>query len=201
MNAYATQDAGLKTLEIAHAYLREAAAAVPADAWDNATPCDQWTVRQVLNHARLDQQAYGYALTGEDAPETDAFRPADTLTTDHAARLGHVLTRVHAAYAGLPAGTADVSTPLGPLPAGVAASAAALDAGVHAWDIAVATGQDHPLGEELAEGLWVAAERLADTLRDAYRVFAPARTVDPAEGRAAQLLGFLGRDPHWVRPA
>ncbi|WP_345518778.1 maleylpyruvate isomerase N-terminal domain-containing protein [Streptomyces yanii] len=62
---------GLKVLERAHTYLRAAVAGVPAGWWDAATPCDRWTVRQVLNHARLDQQAYAAAITGEGGPQSD----------------------------------------------------------------------------------------------------------------------------------
>ncbi|XES01155.1 hypothetical protein HEP87_62365 [Streptomyces sp. S1D4-11] len=88
--------------------------------------------------------------------------------------------------------------PLGPLPFPLAAAAAAMDAAVHAWDIAVATGQDAPLEEELAEGIRFAADRLADHLRDSYGVFAAAREVPATAYRAEALLAFLGRDPHWT---
>jgi hypothetical protein len=40
--------------------------------------------------------------------------------------------------------------PVPQLPAQLAAAACALDAAVHAWDIAVATGQPSPLTAELA---------------------------------------------------
>ncbi|MFC7262876.1 hypothetical protein [Streptomyces lutosisoli] len=94
-----------------------------------------------------------------------------------------------------------MATPLGPLPLRLAAAAGAMDAAVHAWDIAVATGQDAPLDEELAEGIWAAAERLADHLRDSFGVFAAAREVPEGQSRAEALLAFLGRDPHWVPAA
>jgi uncharacterized protein (TIGR03086 family) len=174
------------------------AAAVPERAWGAPTPCSEWTVRQVLNHARLDQQAYGAAITGADRPDSDPFRPADVLDSDAQTALEKVLRGVADAYAQLPAGSPAVATPLGPLPFPLAAAAAAMDAAVHAWDIAVATGQDAPLEEELAEGIRLAADRLADHLRDAYGVFAAARAVPATAGRAEALLAFLGRDPHWT---
>lgn len=72
-----------------------------------------------------------------------------------------------------------------------------MDAAVHAWDIAAATGQNRPLGTDLAEGIWPTADRLVDQLRDSYRVFAPAREAKDEYDRAETLLAFLGRDPHW----
>ncbi|MEU7058080.1 TIGR03086 family metal-binding protein [Streptomyces sp. NPDC046197] len=183
----------------AHDHLREVVAAVPEQAWGAPTPCSEWTVRQVLNHARVDQHVYELALTG-GRPGSDPFRPADALDGDPVGELDKVLRAVADAYAQLPAGIDQVATPLGPLPLPLAAAAAAMDAAVHAWDIAVATGQDRALGNQLAEGIWPAAERLVDHLRDSYGVFAAARAVPDGCGRAEALLAFLGRDPHWTPP-
>jgi uncharacterized protein (TIGR03086 family) len=191
---------GVEVLTRSHAYLAEVVTAVPREAWGAPTPCSEWTVRQVLNHARIDQQGYALAITG-GRPDSDPFDPADALDGDPVAELDKVLRAVADAYAGLPGDAGEVPTPLGPLPLPLAAAAAAMDAAVHAWDIAVATGQDRPLGAELADGIWPAAERLVDTLRDAYRVFAPAREVPDDHDRAEALLAFLGRDPHWTPAA
>ncbi|MFD5762798.1 TIGR03086 family metal-binding protein, partial [Streptomyces sp. NPDC127044] len=167
--------AGFELLTRAHTYLSEVAAAVPERAWGSPTPCSEWTVRQVLNHARLDQQAYGAAITGTGWPDSDPFRPADALDADAQAALEKALRGVADAYAQLSADSPEVATPLGPLPFPLAAAAAAMDAAVHAWDIAVATGQDAPLEEELAEGIWLEADRLAEQERDASGGFAAAR--------------------------
>ncbi|MFF3446003.1 TIGR03086 family metal-binding protein [Streptomyces sp. NPDC002667] len=189
---------GIELLRLSHDRLRAVVAGVPENAWSAPTPCGEWTAAQVLNHARLDQQAYGAAVTGTGWPESDAFHPDAALEAGVTAELDKVLAQVADVYAGLPADAAEVATPLGPLPFGVAAAAAAMDAGVHAWDIAVATGQASPLDDELAGGIRLAADRLADHLRDAFGVFAPAREVPPGAGRAEALLAFLGRDPHWT---
>ncbi|MEV0475188.1 TIGR03086 family metal-binding protein [Streptomyces prunicolor] len=188
---------GIEVLTRSHDYLREVVAAVPETAWAAPTPCTEWTVRQVLNHARIDQQAYGLVLTG-DRPGSDPFHPADTLDGDPVAELDKVLRAVADGYAHLPADADQVPTPLGPLPLPIAAVTAAMDAAVHTWDIAAATGQNRPLGVDLAEGIWPAADRLVDQLRDSYRVFAPALEVTDEYDRAEALLAFLGRDPHWT---
>ncbi|MFE2415914.1 TIGR03086 family metal-binding protein [Streptomyces hokutonensis] len=191
---------GIEVLTRSHDYLREVIAAVPGSTWSAPTPCTEWTVRQVLNHARIDQQAYGLVLTG-DRPDSDPFHPADALDGDPVAELDQVLRAVAEGYAALPADADRVPTPLGPMPLPIAAATAAMDAAVHAWDIAVATGQNRPLAADLAEGIWPAADRLVDQLRDAYRVFAPALEVTAEYDRAETLLAFLGRDPHWTPAA
>lgn len=135
---------GIELLTLSHDRLRAVVAGVPRSAWSAPTPCGEWTVAQVLNHARLDQQAYGAAVTGTGWPEGDAFHPQDALEADVTAALDKVLVGVADVYAGLSPDAEEVATPLGPLPFRVAAAAAAMDAGVHAWDIAVATGQASP---------------------------------------------------------
>ncbi|MGW7611175.1 TIGR03086 family metal-binding protein [Streptomyces sp. NPDC054766] len=189
---------GIELLTRAHDRLRDVVAGVPEGAWGAPTPCGEWTVRQVLNHARLDQQAYGAAITGAGWPDADPFHPVDGLEGDATAALDKALADVADVYAGLPADAEEVATPLGPLPFPVAAAAAAMDAGVHAWDIAAATGQASPLDDDLAEGISLAADRLADHLRASFGVFAAAREVPEGAGRAEALLAFLGRDPHWA---
>ncbi|MET9897068.1 TIGR03086 family metal-binding protein [Streptomyces sp. NPDC006446] len=189
---------GIELLTRAHARLRDVVAGVPEGAWGAPTPCAEWTARQVLNHARLDQQAYGAAITGGGWPDGDPFHPVDGLDADAAAALDKVLADVADIYGGLSVGAEEVATPLGPLPFRVAAAAGAMDAAVHAWDIAVATGQESPLDDDLAAGIGLAADRLADHLRNAFGVFAAAREVPAGAGRAEALLAFLGRDPQWT---
>ncbi|WP_405988954.1 TIGR03086 family metal-binding protein [Streptomyces sp. NBC_00986] len=191
---------GIEVLTRSHDYLRAVVAAVPEAAWAAPTPCSEWTVRQVLNHARIDQQAFGLVLTG-DQPDSDPFHPADALDGDPAAELDKVLRMVADAYAHLPADAEQVPSPLGPMPLPLAAATAAMDAAVHAWDIAAATGQNRSLSTDLAEGIWPAADQLADQLRDSYQVFAPALEVTAEYDRAETLLAFLGRDPHWTPAA
>ena len=55
--------------------------------------------------------------------------------------------------------------PQGALPAATAAAACALDAAVHAWDIAVALGQPGALPDGLAARLLPAARSIVEPLR------------------------------------
>jgi len=85
--------------------------------------------------------------------------------------------------------------PLGPLPGATGIGAAALDAAVHAWDIAVATGQPAPLTADLAAALFPAAQVSADPLRGF--AFAAPLATRPDDVATARLLRYLGRDPRW----
>jgi len=82
------------------------------------------------------------------------------------------------------------------VPAPIAAGACALDAAVHAWDIAVALGRPGFLPAELAGQLLPAARAVVEPLR-AYGAYAAALPPQPADDSAAELLRYLGRDPQW----
>ncbi|WP_314253680.1 TIGR03086 family metal-binding protein [Streptomyces sp. DSM 40907] len=190
-------------LDQAYAALRAAVAGVPADGWDRPTPCAQWNVTQVLQHAAGDQLAYAARLTGGPGPAEDPFAPSGALAGPPAGLLDPALAAAAEAFAGVAPGDAEVAVPLPPfsVPAETAVGAAALDAAVHAWDIAVATGRPPGLTDALAAALRPAADVLAEPLRGF--AYGPAFPLAPGadDGAAARLLAFLGRDPGWAAPA
>jgi uncharacterized protein (TIGR03086 family) len=184
-------------LERGHSALRVVTARLTGADLGRATPCERWTVAQVLQHAAGDQLAYVSAITGRGGPADDPFAPSGTLTGTPAALVEPALTAAATAFATVdPAGTTPTPLPQGVLPAATAAGAAALDAGVHAWDIAVATGQPSPLDDEFAAALLPVARALVEPLRQ-YGAYAPALTPREQDTTAAELLRYLGRDPHW----
>ncbi|MET9605261.1 TIGR03086 family metal-binding protein [Streptomyces sp. NPDC006512] len=189
-------------LDQAHAALRSVAVGITAQGWDRPTPCDRWNVTQVLQHAAGDQLAYASRLTGGPGPAEDPFQPSGVLSGTPADLLEPALEAAAQAFAGVAPGTAEVAVPLPPftVTAETAVGAAALDAAVHAWDIAVATGQSSPLTPELASALRPTADLLVEPLRGF--AFGPALTPapDPATDPVASLLAHLGRTADWARP-
>ncbi|WP_052851890.1 TIGR03086 family metal-binding protein [Streptomyces avicenniae] len=183
----------------AHTALRDAVAGVPADGWDLPTPCAGWTVTQVLQHAAGDQLAFAAALTGGPGPADDPFSPSGRLGGEPAALLEPALDAAAAAWAGVPDDAEQVPSPIPPhaFPRHVAAVACALDAAVHAWDIAVATGRPGPLTSETAAPLLGAAGAFIEPLRG-YGAYAPALPPERGEDAVAALLRYLGRDPRWT---
>src|SRR5215207_132911 len=95
-----------------HQALRQAVAGVPADGWGLPTPCEKWTVTQVLQHATGDQIGYAAAITGGPWPSEDPFAPSGTITGDPAAELESALAASSAAYATIADDAAEVPTPL-----------------------------------------------------------------------------------------
>lgn len=192
-------ETGWSLLTQSHDALRTVVAGVPEDGWNLSTPCEQWNVAQVFQHAAGDQLAYASKLTGEPGPDYDPFAPSGTLDGDASALLEPALSTTADAFAAVDPDDAQVPVPLPPftLPATSAVAAAALDAAVHAWDIAVATGQPSPLTPALARALRPVADALVDPLRGF--AFGPAIAPQPGADDAASLLNFLGRRADWTR--
>ncbi|GAA4207778.1 TIGR03086 family metal-binding protein [Actinocatenispora rupis] len=188
------------TLTQAHDALRTAVAGVRD--WDGPTPCAQWTAAQVLQHAAGDQLAYAMFLTGGPGPDGDPFAPSGTLDDAPATLAEEALTRAADAWAGVAADAQDVPVPVPPnaLPAEIGVGACALDAGVHAWDLAVASGAPSPLTADLARELLPVARAIVEPLR-AYGAYAPALDPQPGDDDLALLLRYLGRRPDWTPSA
>ena len=192
----AAQPTSWTILDEAHAALRSAVAAVPSADWGAPTPCELWSVTQVLQHAAGDQLGYAAAITGAPvraktrSPRAAGSRgPRPTCSSRPSPPRGTPTVDVEP-------GTPDVPNPLpqGPLPAETATGACALDAAIHAWDIAVATGQGSPVSPALAALLMPTASAIVEPLRQ-YGAYAAALTPDSGDDDLAALLRYLGRDP------
>ncbi len=187
---------GWAVLDEAHRALRAVTLGVADTDRHRPTPCSAWDVTQVLQHAAGDQLAYAAALGAGTGPGEDPFAPsghvegplADLITTATTAAAAALSTVTPYADA------VPVPVPPGSLPAAIGAGACALDAAVHAWDVAVATGQPSPLTPALAGELLPVARRIVEPLRS-YGAYAAAVPAEDGDDAVAELLRYLGRRP------
>ncbi|WP_436500192.1 TIGR03086 family metal-binding protein [Actinokineospora sp. HUAS TT18] len=178
-------------LASSHTALETVVAAVRDDQWDLPTPCSQWSVTQVVQHAAGDQLAYAATLGHGDGPAYDPFAPSGTIDGSPFSLVSTAIERTADAWALHHADTAPTPLPQGELPVTVAAGACALDAAVHAWDIAIATGQPSPLYDQLSAFLLMVAKEIVEPLRQ-WGAYAAAGTTD-SDSATDQLLRYLGR--------
>ncbi len=178
--------------------LDEVSRFVPVSSLDSPTPCSDWTVAQVLQHAAGDQLAWASFVGGTPMPSCDPFAPSGRLDTSAADVVGAALGNAVTAWSTVPADATSVPTPLpqGAMTAHDAAAACAIDAGIHSWDIAVALGLPSPLTDELAQALMPVALAIVEPLRQ-WGAYAPALPEQPGDAAAQRLLRYLGRDPQW----
>lgn len=176
--------------------LRNAAAGISDANREAPTPCTEWTVTQVLQHAIGDQLAWAAAIGVGTGPSENPFAPSGRLDGSVDDLIVPALDTARTAWAGVRSDDDAVPTPLpqGALPAPIAAAACGLDAAVHAWDIAVALGQPGPLSDALAVRLLPAARAIVEPLRQ-FGAYAPALPPRPEDDHVAELLRYLGRDP------
>jgi len=179
--------------------LRNAAMLVSDADADAPTPCSAWTVTQVLQHAVGDQLAWAAAIGVGTGPAENPFTPSGFLKESVDEFIEPALATARTAWASVRPDNGAVPTPLpqGPLPAATAAAACALDAAVHAWDIAVALGKPGGLTDELAALLLPAARSIVEPLRQ-FGAYAAALPPSPEDDHVAELLRYLGRDPQWA---
>lgn len=173
--------------------------AADTDRLEDPTPCSGWTVAQVLFHAAGDQHAWASFVGAGSLPSYDPFDPPRQLDGGVQDTVTKAIEAATGAWAGVDPTAPSVRTPLPPVPEmapELAAAACALDAAVHAWDVAVATGQPTPLTVALAEQLMPAAQATAEPLRGF--AYAPALPAQAGDDAAAALLRYLGRNPLWT---
>ena len=190
---------GFEVLTTSLTALQQVAGGVDDDALDRPTPCADWTVAQVLLHAAGDQHAWASYVGSGSLPSYNPFDPPARPEGTVAELVDQAVSAATAAWDEVDPASDAVATPLPPvptLPADLAAGACALDAAIHAWDVAVASGQPSPLTDELAAALEPAAGAVVEPLRG----FAYAAPLAPeaGDGPAAALLRHLGRDPQWT---
>ncbi|MFC9971561.1 hypothetical protein ACFVH6_11775 [Spirillospora sp. NPDC127200] len=147
----------------------------------------------VLNASHDALRTVAVRLTGEGGPDFEPSGKAGDGEDPHAL-LERSVAASAAAWAAVAPDAEQVAVPLPPhrMTAQVGAAACALDAAVHAWDIAVATGQPSPLTPEMARPLLEAARTFVEPLRQ-WGAYAAA--LETGGDDVAALLGHLGRRP------
>ena len=158
---------------------RAALTTLSPDDLDKPTPCEGWTVRELLAHL-LPQPAQFLQMTrGEDVDWSATTEVGDG---GWAERFREDADELMAHWATVPeekAGMADMMT---------------AELGVHTWDLLRATGHSMPLDPEVAErGLAFMQQGLTDE----NRVGSFAAAVELGEDATPydRLVAFSGRDP------
>jgi uncharacterized protein (TIGR03086 family) len=150
---------------------------------DVATPCDEWTVRDLLNHILETQQFFVSRARNEDVPPPSP-KPAELVGDNPVNDFNHARSEVLTVF-----GEDGVIARTGPS-LGIAFS----DQLLHGWDVAKATGQDATMPEGLAEAAYTIIHgRFTDDERKG--IFGPEIAVPASASAQDRLLAYTGRNP------
>jgi uncharacterized protein (TIGR03086 family) len=171
---------------------RRSVAGVGDDQWQATSDCEDWTVRELVNHivtgnywaaelgSGLSIEAVGDRLDG-DVLGTDPLR-----AYDDSALVAAAVFRAPGAM------EAPCAVSYGPVPGEVYCGHRFLDVLIHGWDVASSTGQDRSLDPELVEACFEILEPQLDVLVGSGMFGTPVDVPEDAD-RQTQLLAVLGR--------
>lgn len=160
--------------------------AVGADQWAAATPCSEWTVRDLLAHV-IDVHRRMLAKVGsEPAPAASG--------DDLPVQWGKVRSAVGEALGDETRATAVVAGPVGQQPfESLVDGLVCADTLIHTWDLARAIGQDERLDPNAVETAMEFLRSLGDGMRTGGETFGAEIRSEPGADAQTRLLNFCGR--------
>ncbi len=175
-------------LDAVYANATRLVAGVGEDQWELPTPCTEWNVRQLVNHMGFTARV----LAASAKREAPSFSPDDDHVGDDAlAGFEQLAASSVAAWRAPGAVDGMVQVPA-EMPAVGALSANVLAIGIHSWDLATATGQDHGLTDEQIKVIDEADRMLISDDVRAGGGF--GENLDPSgDAPLTRMLAFVGR--------
>ena len=166
----------------------------------NDTPCDGFTVRDLIGHFTLGRFIFGAGMAGDDARQQELIStmPAqmgDVLGDDHHETYRQATEAIDQAVAGVDDVSENVSLVFGEMPAGYALQMLSADNYVHCWDLARATGQAFEPPEHLTEAAATFFSSFITEDSRAGGAFGPEVEVPADASSFDRMLAFCGRTP------
>jgi uncharacterized protein (TIGR03086 family) len=166
------------------------ATAVPADAWDQPSPCEEWVARDVVAHLAESTSGFlgrvGVEVTPGPSAEEDPvgawFATRDTMQA--ALDDPSVAEREYDS----PMGRTTLERTVGMFGVG--------DVLVHTWDLARAVGLDDRLDPDEVHRLYSVMEPNDEMMRQGT-AFGPKVAAPADADEQTRLIAFSGRDPGW----
>jgi uncharacterized protein (TIGR03086 family) len=160
----------------------------------NATPCTEWTVRDVINHIVGGATMFAECVEQGSVPDDrlGQLMGGDNLGDDYKGAFRTASDRARAAFSSEGALEKTVKLPFGEMPAGVALNIAVMDVMTHALDLAKATGQTVDDDELLETALTIGRQLITPEFRRPG-VFDAEQPAPPNASAAEKLLAFAGR--------
>jgi uncharacterized protein (TIGR03086 family) len=159
---------------------------VTSDQLSSPTPCPEWDVKALIDHVIAGNQRVILRAGGHVAPLPEGFGAAHCASAKAAYEAfaePQALTRTYRLPIGEVAGTAFIELRTS-------------DLLVHAWDLAIATGQPTDLDPELAEYVLAFSKQMMSRpgLRGDGRPYGEEQPCGDERPTADRVAAFLGRE-------
>jgi uncharacterized protein (TIGR03086 family) len=179
--------------DIAERYVRvttrftERVRAVPAEAWDNASPCEGWTARDVVGHLTDWIPAF-FGSHGVTFPAVPSVRD------DPVGAWEVVQAAIADALAEPDIATKQVETPFSTQSLAETVDMIVTgDVFTHTWDLARATGQDESLDAEQLQRMLAGIGAIPEEALRAEGMFGPRIEVPEGADDQTRFLAYVGR--------
>ena len=179
--------------EIAERYERvtaqftECVRGVPEGSWDNLSPCEGWTARDVVGHLT----EWIPAFFGAQGVE---FPPVPSVADDPVGAWETVRVTVAKALADPILATKEVSTPFSTQPLEDTVDMIVIgDVFTHTWDLARATGQSEVLDSDQLQRMIAGMAAMPEEALRADGMFGPRIDVPADADEQTRFLGYVGR--------
>jgi uncharacterized protein (TIGR03086 family) len=176
-------------------------ASTPADRWDSPSPCPGWTARDLVAHVINESRRILATVRGVEPAPLHGVGLADMGSVprldqdaDPAAAWEKISAELTAAIDDPACATAELPTPVGPVPFAGIIEALPEDVLIHTWDLARATGGDDRLDPDLVAHVHAHLRPMDEALRQPW-AFGPKVTPPPGADPQTEFLCFVGRHP------
>jgi uncharacterized protein (TIGR03086 family) len=166
--------------------------AVRADQWENATPCTEWSVRDLVNHLVYESVWTPELLSGKTVEEVGDRFDGYLLGDDPLAAWRSAALNAKGAVSSVEDWDELVNVSWGQMPARDYVEQVTGDYVIHSWDLAKGIDGDAHLDDELAQWVWDYGSPLEPLIR-ASGSFGPKVEVPDDADVQTKMLGLFGR--------
>jgi uncharacterized protein (TIGR03086 family) len=167
---------------------------VRTEHWSLATPCEEWDVRELVNHVVGGAVRYTMLLHGATSEEVVATRAVDHVGDDPVGSFERRAREVRNAFREPDALSRTVHHPAGDRSGQHLLEMRITELAVHAWDLARAIGADEQIDPLLVDHLWRRLSMTGTRLERAGYFDPPTSTAED-ESPLTRLLHLTGRRP------
>lgn len=168
--------------------------------WSAPTPCQNWTVRELLNHIVSEDRWMVPLFAGQAIEEVGDRFDGDVLGSDPVGNAVEAAKQAEAAVSEPGAMERTVQLSFGPTQAREYVEQMLAENLVHTWDLAAATGTDRRLDPESVHECTQWFIDREELYRQSGGIGARLSVPENATDQD-RLLAAFGRDPGWSPPA